>query len=50
MSDGYDSWKNPPVTTIRAYRLFNITNYMDIMTDVNTPLMEFDETQPFEYK
>jgi len=50
MSDGNESWINPPVTTLRAYRLFNITNYMDIMTDINNPLMEFRETEPFMYK
>jgi len=50
MSDGNESWINPPITTLRAYRLFNITNYMDIMTDTNNPLMEFRETDPFMYK
>ncbi|CAF1519898.1 unnamed protein product [Rotaria sordida] len=50
MSEANTSWMNPPATTIRNYRLFNITNYMDIMTDMNNPLMEFQETEPFPYK
>jgi hypothetical protein len=50
LSDGNESWINPPITTLRAYRLFNVTNYMDIMTDTNNPLMEFRETEPFMYK
>ena len=50
MSDGNESWINPPVTTIRAYRLFNITNYMDIMTSTDNPLMKFKETDPYMYK
>ncbi|CAF1276835.1 unnamed protein product [Adineta steineri] len=50
LSDGNESWINPPVTTLRAYRLFNITNYMDIMTSSNNTLMKFQETDPFLYK
>ncbi|CAF0981832.1 unnamed protein product [Rotaria sp. Silwood1] len=50
VSKGNISWMNPPVLTIREYRLFNVINYMDIMTDINNPLMEFRETEPFPYK
>ncbi|UJR09125.1 hypothetical protein I4U23_013372 [Adineta vaga] len=49
-SDGNESWTIPPIQTIRAYRLFNITNYMDIMTDTNNPMMNFEETLPFMYR
>ncbi|CAF1099743.1 unnamed protein product [Adineta ricciae] len=50
LSDGNESWTNPPITTLRAYRLFNVTNYMDIMTDTNNPTLNFQETLPFMYK
>lgn len=49
-SPGLESWLNSPVKTIRAYRLFNITNYMDIMTDRTGPLMEIQETKPMMYR
>ncbi len=50
MSNGLENWSNPPVKTIRAYRLFNITNYMDIMTKTNNPVLEFQETKPLSYQ
>lgn len=50
MSEGNTSWTIPPATTIRAYRLFNITNYMNIMTEEGNTLMEFAETEPLHYK
>ena len=50
MSDGFESWSNPPVTTIRSYRLFDVTNYMDIMTNSSNPLLEFQETLPMTYR
>ncbi|CAF3481099.1 unnamed protein product [Rotaria socialis] len=50
MSLGNTSWTIPPATTIRAYRLFDIKNYMTIMTDMKNPLMEFRETEPFLFK
>ena len=50
MSDGLNSWSNPPVKTVRTYRLFDITNYMDVMTQTTTPLVEFKETQPLMYQ
>jgi len=49
-SDGFESWLNPPVKTIRAYRLFDVTNYMDIMTKTNNPKLEFQETKPMLYR
>ena len=36
--------------TIRAYRLFNVTNYMDIMTKTTNPLLEIQETDPLMYR
>ncbi|CAF3314631.1 unnamed protein product [Rotaria socialis] len=49
-SDGFQGWLKPPVETIRTYRLYNITNYMDIMTNKSDPLLEFQETKPLRYK
>ncbi|CAF0881508.1 unnamed protein product [Rotaria sordida] len=49
-SAGFESWINPPVKTIRAYRLFNVTNYMDVMTDRNDPTIEIEETKPLRYR
>ncbi|CAF0950770.1 unnamed protein product [Adineta ricciae] len=49
-SDGLESWSNPPVKTVRAYRLFDITNHMDIMTKTNNPMVEFQETIPMHYR
>ncbi|CAF1066681.1 unnamed protein product [Didymodactylos carnosus] len=48
-SDGYKNWIESPVTTTRAYRLFNVTNYKTIMTNPSSP-MEIQETDPFMYK
>jgi hypothetical protein len=50
LSDGLESWSNPPVKTVRAYRLFNVTNYMDIMTQTNNPTVEIQETKPLYYQ
>ncbi|CAF4738249.1 unnamed protein product, partial [Rotaria sp. Silwood2] len=50
MSDGFESWMDPPVKTTRAYRLFNITNYMDVMTDKNDPTIQIQETKPLTYR
>ena len=50
MSDGLQSWSNPPVKTIRAYRLFDVKNYMDIMTKTSNPTLEFEETLPMLYQ
>jgi hypothetical protein len=50
MSDGLESWSNPPVKTTRTYRLFDTKNYMDIMTKTNNPLLEFQETKPMMYQ
>ncbi|UJR37080.1 hypothetical protein I4U23_029784 [Adineta vaga] len=49
-SYGFEAWLNPPITNIRAYRLFDITNYMDIMTKSNNPTVEFQETKPMHYR
>ncbi|CAF1110769.1 unnamed protein product [Rotaria sp. Silwood1] len=49
-SDGFQGWLNPPVKTTRAYRLFNITNYMKVMTDKNEPEIQFQETKPLTYR
>lgn len=50
MSAGFENWSNPPVSTRRAYRLFNITNYMDLMTKTSHPTIQFEETQPMYYE
>jgi len=50
MSAGFESWSNPPVNTLRAYRLFNITNYLDVMTKSTHPKIEFEETKPLYYE
>jgi len=49
-SEGMKSWSNPPVKTVRAYRLFDVTNYMDIMTQTSNPTLEFRETDPMFYQ
>ncbi|CAF1002188.1 unnamed protein product [Didymodactylos carnosus] len=48
-SAGYKTWIDSPVTTTRAYRLFNVTNYMTVMSSPNSPI-EIQETDPFMYK
>jgi hypothetical protein len=50
MSDGLNNWSNPPVKTVRAYRLFDIANSMDVMTKTTTPVVELKETEPFMYQ
>lgn len=50
MSEGLENWLNPPVTTLRSYRLFDIKNYMDIMTQTSNPELEFQETLPIPYR
>ena len=49
-TDGMESWSHPPVKTLRAYRLFDVTNYMDIMTKSSNPELEFQETIPMYYQ
>lgn len=50
LSEGMENWLNPPVKTLRDYRLFDITNYMDIMTETTSPKLEFKETLPLTYR
>ena len=50
MSAGFDIWLNPPVKTVRAYRLFDITNHLDVMTTSGNPTVELKETDPFTYQ
>ncbi|CAF0885908.1 unnamed protein product [Adineta steineri] len=50
LSDGLEVWSNPPVKTVRGYRLFDVTNYMDIMTNKSDPQLEIRETIPMNYR
>lgn len=50
LSKGMEIWSNPPVKTLRDYRLFDVKNYMDIMTDASNPTLQFQETLPLTYQ
>jgi hypothetical protein len=49
-SDGYDKWLNPPVTTVRSYHLYNISNPLDVAMDPATTILKLTETRPYTYK
>ncbi|CAF0921283.1 unnamed protein product [Rotaria sordida] len=48
-SAGYKAWLNPPTTITRAYRLFNITNPTEIVTDPTMTTINVQETRPYSY-
>ncbi|CAF0813667.1 unnamed protein product [Rotaria sordida] len=48
-STGYKTWLNPPTTITRAYRLFNVTNPMEIVTNPATTTINVQETRPYSY-
>lgn len=50
LSGGMDNWLNPPAKTIRDYRLFDVINHMDIMTQSSNPTLQFKETVPMTYR
>jgi len=48
-SKGYESWINPPITTVRNYYLFNISNGMEIETDPKKATIKFSDTPAYPY-
>ncbi|CAF3053972.1 unnamed protein product [Rotaria sp. Silwood2] len=48
-SSGYKTWLNPPTTITQTYRLFNITNPTEIVTDPTTTTINVQETRPYSY-
>lgn len=49
-TDGFEIWLNPPVKTLRSYRLFDVINSIEVMTKQNTPELEIRETLPLTYE
>ena len=48
-SEGYDKWLDPPVTTVRSYHLYNISNPLDVAVDPSTTILKLNETRPYTY-
>lgn len=49
-TDGFEIWLNPPVKTLRSYRLFDVINSIEVMTKQNTPELQIRETLPLTYE
>ncbi|CAF1351884.1 unnamed protein product [Adineta steineri] len=48
-SDGFASWLDPPIHTVRSYYLFNVTNPDEIVTNPSTTKIHVQDTPPYTY-
>lgn len=48
-SESYQTWLNPPISTVRKYYLFNITNPLEIVQNPKDTRIQFQDSPPYSY-